>query len=98
MFPCVLTIPFSIGLFQFKYRLMVQVPITVHIAFHVVYYPYRHSGMVLILICATLDIYSKMGQIFVTSRHATLALQMISELRIPILTATFPNSLFNIPV
>jgi len=78
---------------------MVQVAITVYIAFIIlVYYPYSHNGTVLILICATLDIHSKMGPIFITSMHATSALQMISELRIPTLIATFPNSLFNVPV
>lgn len=76
---------------------MVQVVITLYTAFCVVYCPYSHNDMALILICATLDIYSKIGPIFITSRHATLALQMISELRIPILTASFPNSLFNVP-
>lgn len=76
---------------------IVQVALTVHIAFHVAYYLYSHNGTVLILIFATLDIYSKMGPIFIISMHATLALQMISELRIPILTATFPYSLFNVP-
>lgn len=77
---------------------MVQVAITVHTAFHVVHYLHSNNSMVLILIYATLDIYGKMGPIFITSTHATLALQMISELRIPILAGTFPNSLFSVTV
>lgn len=87
-----LTIPFSLNI-----GCMVQEVITLHIAFHVLCCPYSHNDMALTLSCATLDIYSKMRPIFITSRHAALALQMISELRIPVLTASFPNSLFNVP-
>lgn len=76
--------------------------ITVHIGFQVVYYShviyYSHIGMVLVLICAPSDINSKMRPIFTTSRHVTLSVQVISELRIPILGDTFPNSLFNVAV
>lgn len=81
---------------------MVQMTITVHIDLHVIYYShvidYSQNGMVLILICAPSDIHSKMSPIFLTSRHVTLSVQVISELRIPILGDTFPNSLFNVSV
>lgn len=102
MFPCTLhthwLFPSALVYSILHTGCTIQAAVTAHVAFHVVYYPYSHSGTVLILICATFDIYNRMGPISVTSRHATLALQMISELRIPILTAAFPSSLLNVPV
>lgn len=77
-----LTFPFSIGLFHFKCRLCSS---GVHKCTYCfgVYYPYSNNGMVLILIRATSEIYIKTAPIFITSRHATLTLQMISELEFP---------------
>lgn len=37
---------------------------SVHVAFHGVYYPYSHNGVVLILICATLGNLKQNGSTF----------------------------------
>lgn len=94
MFPCALAMhwlfPSILVYSTLNGSCMVQGFTSVHVAFHRVYYPCSHDSTVLILICATLEIYSKMGPIFITSRHATLALQMISELEFPYRQATSP--------
>lgn len=97
MFLCALAMhwlfPSTLVYFTLNEGCVVQGFTSVHVAFHGVYYPYSHNGMVLILICATLEIYSKMGPISITSRHATLTLQMISELEFPYWQATSPTAL-----
>lgn len=87
-----LTISFNIGLFHFKWRLCASGVHKCTCCFPWGILPLESQCMVLILICATLEIYSKMGPISITSRHATLTLQMISELEFPYWQATSPTA------